>query len=526
MGHPRDEQGSGNVLSGMRANAIEQRERASVKREKAKQLAQQPINKVAPIDRILQEQQEAAPLQPTRDPTELFTPGLRDSPLPFGFNPNQPPLAADEFPFPFIDKEDRQGLQAPADLSRRDVAQQAKILTQKKRELEKEVDNLTERELNPVDALAASQLREAVEVELAKVEVDLLELQNSLGIEDTLFQLSAEHAGLADALDLDPLKDALGTEGGLGAQTFKAILDIADNVALSQQEQDDAIDLVLTRRNISDELIAAVNDMVDTKNDLEELNEMTNRELLDNAAEFIAPPLAFDVQGENDADRCLADMFNAIAPFLEINVPATIPTGHPSEQLYNEVILQAMQSGIDRPDVTSGIEQLAAIWDLDAGELTTQIKNARLKASANKTAWDEALEADEAAPGSGNLIAALWQAGEAIGWNPEQLEMAAKSRDLHALIDVKSKGVSGIQREGNIAGIGGLTLEMYKTVMGEEWNEGRGMAWELEALLSYIDQFFNGDALAAVRFYREAEEWGGSGTLSGGGSDIVANVGT
>ena len=103
--------------------------------------------------------------------------------------------------------------------------------------------------------------------------------------------------------------------------------------------------------------------------------------------------------------------------------------------------------------------------------------------------------------------------------------MAAKSEDLHALIDVMSGGVSGQINEGNIAGIGGLTLEMYAHVMGgEEWNSTRGMAWELTALLSYIDEFFDGDALKAVRFFREAEEWGGVSTLSGG-SDFSEEAG-
>jgi hypothetical protein len=157
---------------------------------------------------------------------------------------------------------------------------------------------------------------------------------------------------------------------------------------------------------------------------------------------------------------------------------------------------------------------------MDAGELTAVVKQARVEAVANKEAWDEALEADEAIPGSGVMIAAIYQAGELIGMNPDQLEMAAKSRALHALIDVKSSGVSGTQKEGTIAGIGGLTLDMYEEIMGEEWSSTRGMAWELQALLGYIEKYFQGDALAAVRFYKEAEEWGGSGTISGG-SDVI-----
>ena len=183
-----------------------------------------------------------------------------------------------------------------------------------------------------------------------------------------------------------------------------------------------------------------------------------------------------------------------------------------------------MEFGVNNDVIQADINQLAEWWDMDAGEISATMKTARMEAIANKKAWDEALEADEARPGSGTLVAAIWQAGELIGWNPDQLEMAAKSRDLHALIDVMSGGVSGVENEGNIRGIGGLTLAMYEERMGEEWTPNRGMQWELQAMLSYIDEYFNGDTLSAIRFFREAEEWGGSGTISGG-KNIVSEVG-
>ena len=407
----------------------------------------------------------------------------------------------------------------------REVAEESKALVRAKDKLDVRIDDLLElEELDPTQALAARQIREGLEVDRAEIEVNLLELQNSLGIEDKLFELKAEHAGLSDSLDLGPLEEALGVEGGLGHQTLQAILDIADNEALSQSQQNEAIDLVLTRRNISDELIKAVNDMVDTQTHLQELEDMTDRELLDNAAEFIAPTLTFDVQGINDSDRFLSDMLNFVDSALESFIPTTIPEEHPSWALYKETILSVMEFGVNNDVIQADINQLAEWWDMDAGEISATMKTARMEAIANKKAWDEALEADEARPGSGTLVAAIYQAGELIGWNPDQLEMAAKSRDLHALIDVMSGGVSGVENEGNIRGIGGLTLAMYEERMGEEWTPNRGMQWELQAMLSYIDEYFNGDTLSAIRFFREAEEWGGSGTISGG-KNIVSEVG-
>lgn len=411
------------------------------------------------------------------------------------------------------DKEDPSTVET-AGKRRREGAEKERVLTQKKRDLEQIDEAAASGVLGSLDQFTADQLKETIELELAQVEVDLLDLQNQLAIQDRIFEIQTEDRGLADDINLDPLKDALGVDGGLGAQTFQAITSIAENAALSAQQRDEAIDLVMARQSFSEELLKTVNDLVQTKNDQQALLDLPDIELLRDAGLFINPSVAFDVSGADDTERFLNDMFNEADIFLEQNVPASIPPEHESFATYANAMSTAMMSGVDHPDVQFAIDQLAEVWELDAGSLSETFKNARSQAEANKIAWDEALEADQARPFSGGLVAAIYQAGEAMGFDPTLLEMAAKSRGLHHLIDVKSQGKSGIVGDGTIAGMGGLTADAYTLYMGEEWNPGRGMQWELQALLRYIEDEFGSNAQTAVNFYLDSGEWGGSETLS------------
>ena len=76
--------------------------------------------------------------------------------------------------------------------------------------------------------------------------------------------------------------------------------------------------------------------------------------------------------------------------------------------------------------------------------------------------------------------------------------------------------MSGKIGDGTIAGVGGLTLDVYEEVMDGPWTPQRGMAWELRALLEYIRRRFDGDALRAVKFWRDSGEWGGTEAMPSG----------
>ncbi len=421
----------------------------------------------------------------------------------------------------FASTEDGEPSELSADFSpeegRQVAANKIQAMTKQKEELQRVDSFLSERESDPAQAFAAQEMREEIAVELARLEVDLLELYDKLGVQNVIFDVQAENAGLSDVLDLAPLEQALKNEGGLGHQTYQAITDLANNAALTVSERDEAIDIVLARQSFSEELINKVNDMVDTKVDLETLQNRPDAELLGDAANFLNPDqVNFNVTGATDAERFFADMLNTADLSLDSIVPDTIPPGHESEDIYLETVLLTMEFGVDHSDVQERIAVLSQMWDIDESSLVQVFQVARDTAMTNKDAWDDALDATSAVPNSGGMVAAIHQAGEEMGFDPDQLEMAAKSADLHALIDVKSGGISGTQKSGTIAGVGGLTLEMYEGLMPKPWTPTSGLAYELTALLRYIDEFFQGDALKAVQFYHDSGEWGGTESFEDG----------
>ncbi|NIV32951.1 MAG: hypothetical protein GWN58_26955 [Anaerolineae bacterium] len=117
-------------------------------------------------------------------------------------------------------------------------------------------------------------------------------------------------------------------------------------------------------------------------------------------------------------------------------------------------------------------------------------------------------------PGSPEMVAAIIEAGREAGYNDAGLELLAKSRDLHVLIETFSNGRSGVQEPGSsIAGVGGLTEEFYEAVMGEEWTPQRGLKWELQALITYIAELYGGDPMEALQDFALTGSWGGTATL-------------
>jgi len=411
------------------------------------------------------------------------------------------------------DKEEKTEAEAEAAKAAIETEQRAKLA--KKTELER-IDDLAARGgLIAVDQHTVDQLREGLAVELAQIENDLLRLDLRLRAEDFFFETGIEDLGLEGHVDLDPLRDALDSEGDLGAQTHAAIIGIAENAALSEQQRDEAIDLVLARQNFSEELIKAVNDMVLTKNDTEKLNNLSDIELLKAADETFNPTVAFDVQGATDTERFVNDMLNDADIFLEQNVPHTFLDDDPTFDDLGAIMLTVMQGGREAladPEVAGAISDLASAWQIDEADMIDMFSHAHSVATANKDAWDEVIDdkATQARPFSGQLVAALWQAGETMGYEPELLEMASKSRGLHHIINLKSQGRSGTSTDGTIAGIGGLTQNMYVFLMGQEWTPQQGMLWELQALLKYIQVEWRGDVHAAVNAHILDGDWGGT----------------
>jgi hypothetical protein len=104
---------------------------------------------------------------------------------------------------------------------------------------------------------------------------------------------------------------------------------------------------------------------------------------------------------------------------------------------------------------------------------------------------------------------ALAAAAQEIGMMPEEAVMWANAPQVHAIIQVKSNGLSGQHYDGTMSGVGGLTDDMYRKVMGESWSPDKGLQWELMALLAYRQREGGGDPIKALNTYRDTGWWGG-----------------
>lgn len=373
-----------------------------------------------------------------------------------------------------------------------------------------------EDQLDERSAADVAALREEAAVMLSEAENQLLQAQDKLKVQDLLFDQQLDMSGLADEVAIGTLADAIKSQGGLSGQTFKAIQDIANNAALSLAEKDEAIDLVMTRAAFSDEITRTVTDLTANVQQLQEFEARDDLDLLGDAAHFFNPTIPFDVVGIDDQDRFLGNLVEDLRRDIG-GIVETLPDDDPYLPAYYGLLDVVSRQGPDADGVDQTIRLLSEQWGVPFNTIKDAMVRAHAKAEWSQQQWDMAADADSLTPGSEAMIAAIYQAGEEIGMEPEFLELVAKSRDLHMLIDTKSKGRSGQQiAGGTIAGVGGLTEDMYEAIMGEKWNPRRGMKWELQALLAYLEAQHGSDPIAAVDFWRQTGEWGGTGVnLSG-----------
>jgi len=405
-------------------------------------------------------------------------------------------------------------------------AQEAVDTGRKIGEMQRVITAVKPGDMTEVAAVAFEEMKAEFAVQAAEAENDLLRAQQQLDIQDVHFQQSLKDADLdlADELDLDPLRDAVAAEGGLGAQTLQAIQDIAASATLSEAEKNESIDLVLTRSHFSDAIEETVNDMVTNLKNLETLEARSDKDMLNNPDNFLHPTVDFDLQGADDAERWLNNFVNQTmknSPAVDAAIEAEVE-GSNTMAIYREAEDLALQGQFTSPAYLSKLDKLAEAWGVDfevtAIMLDEMFKDAANVADVSEENWNKALVADSLVPGSQEMIAAIYQAGEESGFEPNFLALVAKSVDLHMLIDVVSGGKSGVAKPGTTGGVGGLTAEMYEEMMPEPWYPGIGMQFELQALLEYIHQHHNGDPIAAVAFWRRTGEWGGS---TGLGDDDV-----
>lgn len=360
---------------------------------------------------------------------------------------------------------------------------------------------------------AIEQAREALGEQMADLELDLERSRQQLRVQDTLFNFQADQLGLD--LDLAPLEEAIQREGGLGAQTLLAITAIANDAALSAQEKNEALDIVMARGQFSDAIVREVESMVQNKDDLQQLLELNDTQLagrLGNPAQFFSPTFE-NVTVVDPVLRAGAEMDTVIDRSELAGVVAGLDPNQ--DQLYFMLVDAVRNFGVDNPQSIALMDQMAKATQTDPSQWRDVLGAAVQAVADDAEAFERAQDAPKLTPGDKSMTYAIGGAGKGIGLDDTTSTLLANSVELHAMIQVKSNGVAGHEGPGNIRGIGGLHEDLYPQLMfdeqgnGEKWTPDRGMEWELQALLAYIIRHHGGDPIAAIDFYRNTGQWGG-----------------
>jgi hypothetical protein len=110
-------------------------------------------------------------------------------------------------------------------------------------------------------------------------------------------------------------------------------------------------------------------------------------------------------------------------------------------------------------------------------------------------------------PGTTQAAALLFQGALEAGLDPEVASALANSNVVHALMEIQSGGRFGVERGGNLAGLGGLPRDTYE-MMGYDYDEIRGdPIMEAAAFLTYIMTVY-GDPAAALSDYMATKSFG------------------
>ena len=359
--------------------------------------------------------------------------------------------------------------------------------------------------------MLVDEMRANLADQMDALSLQLEEQKQQLHVQDAIFQFQAEGLGLD--MDLGPLEQAIQQEGGVGAQTFRAIQDIANNAALSQAEKNDAYDIVAGRANFSDAIIESIDEMVQNRDDLQKLNEMSDVELLGDQARFFSPMFENSVIVD-DNERFMSNFEDT---FYSTEMGDVVAGFNDAQfQLFDNVVAAVRANGARSEAVAPLIQNLVqAVPGSTFEQWRNAFDAANTRAINSEKAKEASVDAKKLQPGSEALQYALVEAGQEMGVPDDILTLLSNSAELHALIKIKSGGVAGKMGQGTIRGMGGLSEQMYDQLMPEPWSQDKGMKYELQALLAYVIRQFDGDPIKALQFYQQTGEWGGVGNIGG-----------
>lgn len=175
---------------------------------------------------------------------------------------------------------------------------------------------------------------------------------------------------------------------------------------------------------------------------------------------------------------------------------------------------EALAEGIDPAQtqaalaIEQGINLVASKYDLDPTALKNEAIRSRAKASRVYQDIQNLGSTRRVESGSHAAAYLIYQeAAPRLG--EEAAQALANSPAMHKILDVASGGRVGLEKGGDLAGLGGLSKEVYKRGLNLDYETIRGDAFaEMGALLDYMMVAYGGDPVAALTAMRDEKTWG------------------
>lgn len=423
---------------------------------------------------------------------------------------------------------------SPSDIRREELAVEQELREIQDRKAEnfaalESLDQLAEQQLDPASQQQIAQLRQQTQDQLAELQTQEQQLTAMAERNEDIFEsleerLFGETGGLvpgitteeeeflADELSLIP---ELDEEPGVSNRLFEFAERIQES-DLPDDEKERRLQFLAERAQEVVDFETAMNQLLDDRKALEEVQIMPDAELLGQEGSFTNTKLRMDLQID-PLGRALSAVGEEVERVLENRFGATLEpgmldalVGDPAvsdDGVLDLVILGQLEPGSDElfrlidGQISNGDTALTqAIMDaIDNGLETAGIREA---------AWGESLNQRRFEAGSYGLVAALIQVGLGLGLDPQTAAAIAEDRNLHYIVSAKTNGIVGFEG-ANQFGIGALTPEAYRRV-GLPYDQIQGSEdqteQELAALILYMLE--SGEPALTIQRFFQTGIWG------------------
>lgn len=289
------------------------------------------------------------------------------------------------------------------------------------------------------------------------------------------------------------LDEVQGAEIGITEEFLDEIMENRGDPAL--------VDRMLAQESMKQQLLIDINDMVQNKNDAEQLLASYDADKLaaERQAQFPAVEWSIDPSPEGVAMTYFGYGLD------------NINLDHLNEEQVSALVQASLALSSfeeDDPMFEAQIQALAQTFQLDPQEYADALQVAYANLDRAHEQVTTALDQTQFNPADITLQAAIYQTLTSRGIPAELADYYARNAYLQKLIFQKSGGSIFSEKGGSQKGLGGLSEQFYDATVGGWENVKESAEDQIWALFLYIDSQHQGSVEQAYEYFLESNEWG------------------